>query len=139
MNVDATSVAVSLATGGDANVPKKDCYPANPVSLDGVEDCTGLLFLSEATILANLSFRYSWDLIYTRVGSILLAINPFKRLQIYDAHMMERYRGNADAETAHAPHPFAIADAAFSDMSSRKVCVVPCVVIVLGITLCLCR
>jgi myosin heavy subunit len=34
--------------------------------------------LNEASILANIEFRFRIDNIYTRTGPILIAMNPFK-------------------------------------------------------------
>ena len=65
---------------------------------------TTLLHLSEAALLRNLSYRFggaaaglpdgpNFHLIYTYVGNILIAVNPFKRgLAIYRPAMMNNYR-----------------------------------------------
>lgn len=51
-------------------------------------------------------------IIQTYTGNILVAINPFQRLpHLYDAHMMERYKGASFGELS--PHVFAIADVAY--------------------------
>lgn len=53
-----------------------------------------------------------FDIWQTYTGNILIAVNPFKRLpHLYDAKMMERYKGVALGELD--PHVFAIADVAF--------------------------
>jgi myosin heavy subunit len=69
-----------------------------------MEDMTTLLHLSEAALLRNLSYRFggaaaglpdgpNFHLIYTYVGNILIAVNPFKRgLAIYRPAMMNNYR-----------------------------------------------
>lgn len=38
--------------------------------------------------------RYLQDKIYTSVGDILIAVNPFKMLPLYTPMVMAEYRGN---------------------------------------------
>ncbi|XP_058095055.1 myosin-8-like isoform X3 [Magnolia sinica] len=86
----------------------------------GVDDMTKLSYLHEPGVLQNLKSRYDMDEIYTYTGSILIAINPFKRLpQLYDSHMMAQYKGAAFGELS--PHPFAIADAAYRLMMNEGI------------------
>lgn len=81
---------------------------------------TGLLYLNEPGLLQNLAYRFDWDLVYTFVGSILIAINPFKGLGAYYAKsMMECYRNCVPSEMA--PHAFAVSDQAYSSMVQHKV------------------
>ena len=40
--------------------------PANPEILDGVDDLMQLSYLSEPSVLYNLQYRYSQDMIYVR-------------------------------------------------------------------------
>ncbi|XP_010274858.1 PREDICTED: myosin-9-like [Nelumbo nucifera] len=81
----------------------------------GVDDMTKLSYLHEPGVLQNLSTRYELNEIYTYTGNILIAINPFQRLpHIYDAHMMEQYKGAPFGELS--PHVFAVADVAYRAM-----------------------
>lgn len=91
----------------------------------GVEDLTSLTHLHEPTILYSLNQRYQSDLIYTGVGPILLAVNPFKRVQLYTDEILAAYR--QDGERRHydpeydgtlAPHVYAIADKAYRNMTA---------------------
>ena len=51
--------------------------PAVPHDLVQLED------LTEAVLLDGVKRRYQADLIYTWVGDVLLALNPYRRLPIY--------------------------------------------------------
>ncbi|KAL5706508.1 Myosin-6 [Ranunculus cassubicifolius] len=73
---------------------------------------TKLAYLHEPGVLQNIRSRYDMNEIYTYTGSILIAVNPFRRLpHLYDSHMMEQYKGADFGELS--PHPFAVADAAY--------------------------
>ena len=52
--------------------------------------------LHEGLVLHNLRERFRANEIYTAVGSILIAVNPFQRLPIYGAKAIDSYknRGN---------------------------------------------
>ncbi|KAH9659156.1 Myosin-11 [Citrus sinensis] len=81
----------------------------------GVDDMTKLSYLHEPGVLRNLKTRYELNEIYTYTGNILIAINPFQRLpHIYDAHMMQQYKGAPFGELS--PHVFAVADVAYRAM-----------------------
>jgi myosin-5 len=76
---------------------------------------TSLTFLHEPGVLWNLQQRYSRSVVYTRTGGILIAINPFAPLpHLYGPAVMQRYAGLEPQETA--PHPYAIANAAYTKM-----------------------
>ncbi|KAL8122414.1 hypothetical protein AgCh_018948 [Apium graveolens] len=85
----------------------------------GVDDMTKLSYLHEPGVLQNLRIRYELNEIYTYTGNILIAINPFQRLpHIYDAHMMQQYKGAPFGELN--PHVFAVADVAYRAMINEK-------------------
>lgn len=70
--------------------------------------------LHEAGVLNVLRRRFEQDLIYTTVGPILIALNPFKALPIYGAEAIARYRGKPLGEAA--PHCYALAEHAYQSM-----------------------
>ncbi|KAI3730239.1 hypothetical protein L1987_61408 [Smallanthus sonchifolius] len=81
----------------------------------GVDDMTKLSYLHEPGVLQNLRTRYELNEIYTYTGNILIAINPFQKLpHLYDAHMMQQYKGAPFGELS--PHVFAIADTSYRAM-----------------------
>ena len=47
---------------------------------------------SEGAILHQVKKRYEADKIYTYVGKILVAVNPYQRLDIYGEKVMKAYR-----------------------------------------------
>ncbi|CAG0926234.1 unnamed protein product, partial [Notodromas monacha] len=73
------------------------------------------MYLNEATLLNNVRLRYLKDKIYTYVGNILVAVNPYNDIQdLYSTQTISRYRGKSLGLLP--PHVFAIADKAFRDM-----------------------
>jgi myosin heavy subunit len=65
----------------------------------GVHDLIGLTHLHEPAILHALRLRYDADIIYTSTGPILIAINPFKDMPLYNETVMERYRLQGEEAT----------------------------------------
>lgn len=57
----------------------------------GVDDLIELTHLHEPAILHALRLRYDADIIYTATGPILIAVNPFKKMDIYSSSIMEKY------------------------------------------------
>ncbi|CAF1663444.1 unnamed protein product, partial [Adineta ricciae] len=86
------------------NPPKFSCY----------DDMADLTYLNDASVFSNLRERYARWLIYTYSGLFCVVINPFKRLPIYTMKVVMMYRGKKRTEVA--PHLYAIADNAYSNM-----------------------
>jgi myosin-5 len=57
----------------------------------GVNDLIDLTHLHEPAILHALRLRYDANIIYTATGPILIAVNPFRKMDIYGGNMMEKY------------------------------------------------
>lgn len=76
--------------------------------------------LTERTLLENLKARFEKDLIYTYVGSILIAVNPFKIIPIYQPHMNSLYQRTSNRLGDLPPHIFAIAAASYSQMLTKQ-------------------
>ncbi|KAK7272499.1 hypothetical protein RJT34_29126 [Clitoria ternatea] len=112
---DETSV--SLSNGNVMTVARSEILPANPDILEGVEDLIQLSYLNEPSVLHNLQFRYSQDLIYSKAGPVLIAVNPFKDVQIYGNDYVSAYR----QKTIDNPHVYAMADAAYNEMMKDEV------------------
>jgi hypothetical protein len=83
--LEGKTVAFSVPKGGSLK-------PANQASLSVLQDDLVLLEdMSEGMILHNLRERYFKDQIYCGVGSILIAINPFKKLPLYTPDIVQKY------------------------------------------------
>ena len=72
--------------------PIAEVFPMNPESQDGVPDHTMMDFLYDANLLHNITVRYMRDDIYSYIAYILIAVNPYKRLPIYEDGIMWQYR-----------------------------------------------
>ncbi|KAF2668985.1 hypothetical protein BT63DRAFT_247422 [Microthyrium microscopicum] len=87
----------------------------NPAMLEASDDLTSLSHLNEPAVLQAIKLRYAQKEIYTYSGIVLIATNPFARVDsLYVPGMVQIYAGKSRAE--QAPHLFAIAEEAFSDM-----------------------
>jgi myosin heavy subunit len=75
-------------------------------------DLVHLSEVNNASILHSLRERFYKDLIYTSIGSILVAINPFKWINnLYHESLMARYASH-EYTLGSNPHVFAIAQKA---------------------------
>ncbi|KAK4482322.1 hypothetical protein RD792_009475 [Penstemon davidsonii] len=117
--INGQEVEVQASDGKKVVANLSKIYPKDEDAPDGgVDDMTKLSYLHEPGVLQNLSRRYQLNEIYTYTGSILIAINPFQRLpHLYDAHMMEQYKGAPFGELS--PHVFAIADVSYRAMMNE--------------------
>jgi hypothetical protein len=87
-----------------------------------VNDLITLTHLHEPAILHSLEIRFEDDIIYTATGPILLAVNPFKRLDIYGDDLLRAYyaegrkRALGESYKQLSPHVYESADTAFHQM-----------------------
>uniref|UniRef100_A0A663MHE6 non-specific serine/threonine protein kinase n=1 Tax=Athene cunicularia TaxID=194338 RepID=A0A663MHE6_ATHCN len=95
---------------------------ADRYSLD--DDLVNLEVLDEDTIIHQLQKRYADLQIYTYVGDILIALNPFQNLSIYSPQFSKLYHGVK--RSSNPPHIFASADAAYQSMVtfSKDQCII---------------
>jgi myosin V len=93
------------------------------ISLNGtdVDDMTSLLFMNEPELLECVQQRYMKKSIYTSIGPILLAINPFERLPIYDDDTLVSYHTEGVTHRlTHPPHVFHVSNRAYNNMFVDK-------------------
>uniref|UniRef100_A0A3B4ZUI3 Unconventional myosin-IXa-like n=1 Tax=Stegastes partitus TaxID=144197 RepID=A0A3B4ZUI3_9TELE len=74
--------------------------------------------LNERSLLDNLRSRFRQEKIYTYVGSILIVINPFKFLPIYNPKYVKMYDNHTLGDLE--PHIYAVADVAYHAMLQRQ-------------------
>ncbi|XP_067843594.1 myosin-IIIb isoform X3 [Heptranchias perlo] len=93
-------------------------------SQDMTDDLVALESLDEEIIIYCLQKRYSELQIYTYVGDILIALNPFQDLPIYSPEFSKLYHGVK--RCSNPPHIFATADAAYQGMVtfSKDQCII---------------
>ncbi|CAM4532013.1 unnamed protein product [Leuciscus chuanchicus] len=82
------------------------------------DDLCNLPNLNEKTLLDNLRSRFKQEKIYTYVGSILIVINPFKFLPIYNPKYVKMYDNHQLGKLE--PHIYAVADVAYHAMLQSK-------------------
>ncbi|OAA52088.1 Myosin head, motor domain protein [Metarhizium rileyi] len=113
-NGETKTVQVSvdaLQSGNHASLPPL----MNPTMLEASDDLTNLSHLNEPAVLQAIRLRYMQKEIYTYSGIVLIATNPFARVDsLYVPGMVQVYAGKQRA--TQAPHLFAIAEEAFIDM-----------------------
>ena len=80
----------------------------------GVEDLVMIPTLTDKAVMDNLKQRHAKDLIYTNIGSVLISVNPFKRIPIYGENMIEFYKANS--KSSAPPHIFALAEDTYRTM-----------------------
>ncbi|KAG5153273.1 hypothetical protein JHK84_029745 [Glycine max] len=88
---------ISLPNGKVFKVKEESLVPANPDILDGVDDLMQLSYLNEPSVLFNLQYRYNHNMIYTKAGPVLVAVNPFKKVPLYGNDYIEAYNGESGA------------------------------------------
>ncbi|GAA5903549.1 myosin 2 [Sporobolomyces salmoneus] len=109
------SVALSALEAASPANPLEVLPPLrNPPLLESTEDLTNLSYLNEPAVLHTILHRYSLRSIYTYSGIVLVAVNPFSSLSVYDHSIVQAYSGRRKGDLE--PHLFAIAEEAYRCM-----------------------
>ncbi|XP_019251724.1 PREDICTED: myosin-2-like isoform X3 [Nicotiana attenuata] len=109
--------SVLLSDGSVVAVPIGELLPANPDILQGVNNLIQLCYLNEPSVVHNLQHRYHQDRIYTKAGPVLIAVNPFKEIQLYGNEHITAYR----QKLLDDPHIYSVADTAYSQMMEDEI------------------
>ncbi|KAK4569767.1 Myosin type-2 heavy chain 1 [Recurvomyces mirabilis] len=116
-NGETKTVETSLAALQNENSSTNGTLPPlmNPAMLEASDDLTNLSHLNEPAVLQAIKLRYAQKEIYTYSGIVLIATNPFARVDsLYVPGMVQVYAGKH--RSSQAPHLFAIAEEAFAEM-----------------------
>ncbi|XP_042858977.1 myosin-IIIb-like [Penaeus japonicus] len=83
-----------------------------------MDDLACLEKLSEEIIVDHLNRRYDTNQIYTYMGDILIAVNPFKEIGVYGEKESRLHRGMGKSE--NPPHIYAMADNSYHTMLHQR-------------------
>ncbi|XP_067413549.1 unconventional myosin-Vb-like [Emydura macquarii macquarii] len=107
-----------LADGSESTYPVDPQLPflRNPDYLSRENDLVALSYLHEPAVLHTLRARFlETNTVYTYCGIILVAINPYQQLPIYEEPVIYAYSGQSMGDMD--PHIFAVAEEAYKQMS----------------------
>lgn len=119
------SCTVRLDRGEEKEIYPKDemklwCM-ADAGSLTGVDDMVKMDVLNEGSVLQNIRVRYAKNTIYTSVGSILVAVNPYQDLlNMYSEAVMDKYMVAA-SDAVLPPHPYYVMEYAYRGLMADKI------------------
>ncbi|XP_040273710.1 unconventional myosin-If isoform X2 [Bufo bufo] len=89
-------------------------WQSQNVKQSGVDDMVLLSKITEDAIVENLKKRYMDDYIFTYIGSVLISVNPFKKMPYFTDREVELYQGAAQYE--NPPHIYALTDNMYRNM-----------------------
>ena len=112
LNINGNKVTVETSNAVKTQeliLPLAECFMMCPP--DDVPDHCQLMFLSQPTLLENTRARFMKDMIYTYVGDILVAVNPFRWIPtLYGPEVMAQCKGKRLWNAACGPHVYAISE-----------------------------
>lgn len=98
--------------------------PPGNISLTNInEDLVENDDISEASVMWSIKKRFFADKIYSAIGPIIIAINPYRHIpEVYSSETLDIYKnsGSADFSTT-PPHIWRIAHGAYVKLRTRKV------------------
>ncbi|KAL3205461.1 hypothetical protein MRX96_040829 [Rhipicephalus microplus] len=84
----------------------------------GLSDALLLEPPTEEAFIANLHQRFKRDLIYTYIGTVVVSVNPYKKLALYCPDVIQAYEKCSMFELP--PHIYALADNAYTSLKDRN-------------------
>mmetsp|Transcript_31082 Transcript_31082/g.75545 ORF Transcript_31082/g.75545 Transcript_31082/m.75545 type:complete len:1826 (+) Transcript_31082:341-5818(+) len=82
------------------------------------DDLASLPHLNDEAVVNGVRLRYERDVIYTRINTLLIALNPYQWLPIYGPEVMSKYSNVASGTLP--PHVYGTAAAAYDGLLSSK-------------------
>ena len=98
----------------------------------GKADFVLLEDISMNAFMANLKQRFQKGKIYTYIGEVVVSVNPYRPMNIYERSYINDYKGREMYE--REPHIFALADAAYRNMKRTGS---DCCIVISGLFVCL--
>lgn len=121
---DANSVMVKRKNSAQEVKVSGNIATFSSVTMQALEEnCDNLVDLesyNEGIIIHNIRKRFAVDNIYTLVGNILIALNPYKPLDIYSPAIIDRIYNRVKNNEDLAPHIFTIAATAVNNMKQDR-------------------
>ena len=96
-------------------INKKFVHIRNHDDIDTSDNLIDIPHLNEPSILNGISIRYINDTIYTYTGNILIAVNPFKFIDIYSDKFIDKYK---NSNNNLKPHAYKIAYNSFRNLTT---------------------
>ena len=88
---------------------------------EDVNDLLNLTVLHDATLLNCLKKRYMRDVIYTNIGAIVVALNPFNfKIPWYMDDKMKEYLDEGEVIEKNLPHSWAVAHNTYFEMRNDR-------------------
>jgi myosin-5 len=118
VNSNAQQLSLRLKSGQVQTVNRNQVAFAyrNPSAVENADDFLTLPNLDEPNILHSLRVRYWQGEVYSYTGPILIAVNPWKQVSIYELSVLEMYK----AQKSKKPHIFGLAAKAFRDLVNTR-------------------
>ena len=91
----------------------------------GVSELSSLSSTEDTALLENTRQRYDASQIYTRSGRLLLAVNPYRKLNCYTDRVLEQYKASLQPQAELPPHVYAVASSAHLGMMQNSQSQVP--------------
>lgn len=101
-------------------VDNKSLENCNPQKFNKCNDMAELTHLNEPSVVYNLYLRYNDDMIYTYSGLFLVAINPYKKIPIYDSATLKKFHNHEFEDGKPPPHIFATAEGSYRNLLENK-------------------